>query len=117
MLDCTVRSLGAACGGAAVLVLGLGAAGGMTTSPSYATAPAAPIVPAAPSPDDCCGWLNDPMGAPLSLRTQGGSDCIIGLNCGPIRPSRPPPPTNPPRLAPRPQAAPSTEGSAPARPL
>lgn len=112
-----MKSIGAACGCAAVLTLGLGGAIGVTIPQSYATAPAPTIVPAAPSPDDCCGWLNDPMGAPLSLRAEGGNNCIVGLNCGPIRPSRPPPVTNPPRLAPRPQAAPSTEEWVPANAL
>ncbi|ORJ58484.1 hypothetical protein B5M45_18905 [Mycobacterium simiae] len=112
-----MKSIGAACGCAAVLALGVAGAIGVTIPQSYATAPSPTIVPAAPSPNDCCGWLNDPMGAPLSLHADGGNDCIVGLNCGPIRPSRPPVVTNPPRLAPRPQAARSTEKWAPAKAL
>jgi hypothetical protein len=65
--------------------------------------PSSTATPAPPSPGDCC-WASDSalQGMALTIRAEGGgADCIIGLNCGRINPTRPPPVTNPPRLAPR----------------
>jgi hypothetical protein len=89
----------ALCGGAAVLALTFGGAGALHTnadpSPTVDPAPST-----SPGPDDCCNAAQ-PQG-------NGTWDCKSGLNCGPINPSRPPPVTNPPRLAPSQQAEPQT---------
>lgn len=84
------RTIVAGCGGAAVLALALSGEGGAgmprtNADPSPIVAP----MPAAPN-DVCCADAAQPQAS--------NWDCIIGLNCGQIRPRRstpaplPPPP-------------------------
>lgn len=68
----------AACVGAAVLALALGGVGG-AGMPRTNAAPAPIAAPTPTSPDGvCCADAAQPQAS--------GSDCIIGLNCGQIRP-------------------------------
>lgn len=93
------RMAAALCGGAAALALTFGGAVALRTNadPSPTVDPAPTT---SPGPDDCCNAAQP--------QASGTWDCKSGLNCGPINPSRPPPVTNPPRLAPSQESAPQT---------
>jgi hypothetical protein len=90
--------IAALCGGAAVLALALGGVGGVGEPQLRATAPSSSVVPAPPSPGDTGGG-----GGALPVKPAGGGGCILGLNCGPIRPNPPPPPHRQPSLPHDPQ--------------
>nr|BBX76972.1 hypothetical protein MFLOJ_07590 [Mycobacterium florentinum] len=83
------KTAAALCGGAAVLGLAFGGIDALDQSRSSATIPTSTVLPAPPG---------DGGGALPVKPAGGGPGCIVGLNCGPINPDRPPPPKRPPRL-------------------
>ncbi|ORX07170.1 hypothetical protein AWC29_07665 [Mycobacterium triplex] len=82
----TVAALG---GGATVLAVALGGIGPVDEPPGGSSVPASSVVPAPPG---------DSGGALRVKPAGGGGGCILGLNCGPINPPRPPPARRAPSL-------------------
>ncbi|WP_163771728.1 hypothetical protein [Mycobacterium simiae] len=101
------KSASALSSGLAVLVMVGVAAGGVggAQRPSLSAAAAIPTgAISSPSvPGDGGALPVHPVG--------GGPGCIIGLNCGPINPPKPPPPHRPPTLGHGPQNAAPTPHS------
>lgn len=85
----TGRAIAALGGGAAVLAVTLGVVGAADEPEISATVPSSSVVPAPPG---------DGGGALPVKPAGGGGGCILGLNCGPINPPRPPPPRRAPSL-------------------
>jgi hypothetical protein len=91
------RTVAALCGGAAMLALALGGVGDDGKPLASTAAPTSSVVPVPPSPGDTVG------GGALPVKPAGGPGCILGLNCGPIHPNPPPPPSRHPSLPHGPQ--------------
>ncbi|ORW76703.1 hypothetical protein AWC25_11190 [Mycobacterium sherrisii] len=91
------KSVSALCG-VAIVAAGVGG-----VEPSEARA--ATAFPAVPTGGASAPPASGDGGALPVKPAGGGPGCIVGLNCGPINPPKPPPPRRPPTLGHGPQSA------------